>query len=86
MIEAYEPYIEQLLRNEPWRAVGSADSPFCHGVLDWDGTPFWCCRACGRIGRANVTAHTAPVHPGGDARSFVRRFMRAIQKGASRPA
>lgn len=56
MIEQYNPYIEKLLRNEPWRAVGEGKT-LCHGRLDWDGTKHWCCSSCGRIGTSPTPLH-----------------------------
>lgn len=56
MIEKYQPYIERLLLNEPWRAgEGDIKSP-CSGALAYDGTRFWLC-ACERIGVTPTVAH-----------------------------
>lgn len=57
MIEQYKPYIEGLLRTEPWRAgPGDIESP-CSGALSFDGTRWWLCTSCGRIGPTSFLHH-----------------------------
>jgi hypothetical protein len=78
MIEPYEPYIEQLLRDEPWRAEAGAPTTPCLGSLSYDGTHFWLC-SCGRIGRMPIVAH---FPHGGHTKAFFRRFVRALRPSA----
>jgi len=58
------PYIEQLLRIEPWRGeVGSTTGKLCTGgipALEWDGSKLWHCVCCGRIGHSQIPHHEAP--------------------------
>ena len=57
LIEQFKPYIEDLLRSEPWRAAVGDRNVLCRGNLDWDGTERWLCQECGRIGTAGMTLH-----------------------------
>ena len=75
MIEQYKPYIESLLRNEPWRAGQGDTTSLCAGSLSYDGTRHWLC-TCGRIGTMPLVQHFAL---GGAAKAFFRRFARALQ-------
>ncbi len=63
-IEKFEPFIENKLQAEPWRgAVGKG--PLCNGKIEWDGTRFWLCQGCGKIGTATVQIHRqvkSPTH------------------------
>jgi len=62
-IEAYKPYIENLLRAEPWRAEPSNVDELCSGAFDWDGSKYWCCHECGRIGSSPVPLHRPAAQP-----------------------
>lgn len=78
MIEDFNPYIEKLLLSEPWRAVAVDEKSLCRGPLDWDGSNFWCCKACGRIGVSRYPAHYPAIHPARLARRFTLRVMRRL--------
>lgn len=65
VIEPFSPYIECLAIAEPWRLLPEPNSELCEGAIDWDGSAYWCCQSCGRIGTSTVQIH----HP---ARNFAK--------------
>lgn len=76
MIEQYNPYIERLLHAEPWRAVGEGTS-LCHGSLDWDGSDYWHCTGCGRIGSSPTPLHL-PASKAWNKMGFGEYFRRVL--------
>ena len=82
MIEEYKPYIERLLLNEPWRANEGEGDSLCDGNLDWDGSVFWKCKGCDRIGRSPFVLHK-PLRMGDVKRrqaNFLRAFAEAVYR------
>lgn len=69
-VTSYKPYIEKLLTAEPWRSQGEG-TDLCEGELDWDGSPHWLCKECGRIGVASYTAHHRAIPPPITIRDFI---------------
>ena len=61
IVEEFNPFIENMLVREPWRNGDPAEGPLCNGQVDWDGTSYWICKGCGRIGTAHVQIHRPPV-------------------------
>jgi len=78
MIYDYKPYIETLLSTEPWRALGSSTQELCGGHVDYDGSRFWMCTGCGRIGTASHPMHYPALHPGKAVLSLLRGIGRAL--------
>lgn len=62
IVEPYKPYIENMLRAEPWRG-DAGPAGLCDGHITWDGTRFWLCTACGRIGTSYTQLHNRAVSP-----------------------
>jgi hypothetical protein len=76
IVEPFRPYIQNLLQAEPWRGGYGASSELCPGDIDWDGTAYWCCKKCGKIG-TSVTQYHAPVRTKNEvAMSVIRRIFR----------
>ena len=61
IIEEYKPYIEGMLISEPWRDGGPKEGALCEGHIDWDGSKYWTCSKCGRIGTSSVQIHHPPT-------------------------
>lgn len=63
-IEQAVSYIEDLLHEEPWREeVGESTGKLCTGGVDklsFDGSKYWHCLRCGRIGRSASPLHAPP--------------------------
>ncbi len=78
MIDAYKPYIEKLLSTEPWRALGSSTQELCRGQVDYDGSKYWMCVECGRIGSATHPMHYPAVSPGRAIINLARAFGRVL--------
>ncbi len=73
VIEEYKPYIENMLHAEPWRGGPNASEAVCEGKVDWDGTHFWICKSCGRIGTTVTTIHKPASTP-------TRRFLNLLKR------
>lgn len=56
MIEKYNPFIENKLQSEPWRG-SEGTGLLCDGKIEWDGTKYWLCKGCGKVGTATVQIH-----------------------------
>ncbi len=69
--EQYSPYIETLLQTEPWRSRPGPSKVFCQGAIDWDGSAYWCCQECGRVGTSTVQMH----HPARSLLKVILDFM-----------
>lgn len=85
IVEEFKPFIEQMLVREPWRDGEPKEGPLCEGQIDWDGTAYWICKDCGRIGTSHVQMHRPPVcTPMHRAFSTVWSFLldRAKQKSS----
>lgn len=52
--------IPTLRRSEPYREVPDEDMPFCDGDVEHDGSKYWLCKVCGRIGAAHHQPHYPP--------------------------
>lgn len=78
VIEPYKPYIEGLLRNEPWRAGPGDTTSLCPGTLSYDGSRFWLC-SCGRIGMGPTTQHFALKAKEPEVVALFRRIARALK-------
>lgn len=85
MIEKYNPYIENLLLKEPWRAGEGVGNTPCTGSLDWDGSRYWMC-TCGRIGCSPNPLHLPLVKPKSLVLGLLLRFAAAFQKPVPQPA
>ncbi len=79
IVEAYRPYIEQLLNNEPWRAEEGEGDP-CPGAIDWDGSRFWHCTACGKVGTCTSQVHAPARNPRRVLIPFAVGFARAVSR------
>ncbi len=77
MIERHAPYIDDLLRAEPWRVGPGVGGAPCRGALAWDGGERWLC-ACGRIGHHAFLLHLPVAHPAARLLSAFARFARAV--------
>ena len=82
MIEQYQPYIERLLLNEPWRAGEGDTTSLCSGILTYDGTRFWRCE-CERVGVTPTTQHFPVKVP--KVVTLLRRIARAIKAPVTVP-
>lgn len=59
------PTNQALLKREPWRGEVYEDEPkfTCSGKYLYDGTAYWQCTACGRVGTSTYELHpTTPRH------------------------
>lgn len=57
IVEEANLFIEQLLQKESWRQISGSGTTLCDGEIVWDGSPYWMCKTCGRIGRSHYQAH-----------------------------
>lgn len=64
IVEPYSPYIENLLQAEPWRASQGTKQELCDGTIDFDGSPYWCCQKCGKVGTSSFQIHHPVRSPG----------------------
>jgi hypothetical protein len=79
IVEAYRPYIEQLLNNEPWRAEEGEGTP-CPGAINWDGSRYWHCTACGKVGTCTSQVHAPAPNPRRVLIPFAVGFARAVSR------
>lgn len=77
MIEISTPFIEELLVEEPWRAEADTGQMCEAPDIDWDGSAYWVCNTCGRIG----TSHTPHHHR--QAVDVATAFYELLVAGAS---
>lgn len=85
-IEAYKPFIENMLQSEPWRG-SSGTGEICDGSIEWDGTRFWLCKSCGKVGTLQVQTHrrvSAPVFDEQTAILEVEKHLRKMQQQSRR--
>ena len=78
MIEDYDPYIEKLFLNEPWRSGDGDTASPCSGTLTWDGSPFWLCTKCGRVGRTTFSLHYPAESPDRVVQKFFYKLLHAL--------
>lgn len=76
MIEPFSPYIDKLRLAEPWRSSQSSAEVLCDGAIDFDGSRYWCCQACGKIGTASVQIHYPVRNPLQFLKDLIQRVVR----------
>ena len=79
MIEAFNPCLENMLKSEPWRNETDAGAQhLCNAQLIdtyFDGTEYWHCNKCGRIGKAPNLKHLPAVNP---VSALLKRLLSSI--------